>query len=919
MATASFFSLTHPSRSIALIEGDVKTSYGDLSTRCHQLARHLKTCLPDQRALVFLSVHNDAQSVVRYLACLRAGYAVHLFSDYEPARLDDLIALYNPHFVIRPEAADGDIMARHAQDLGLHPDVSVLLSTSGSTGTAKLVKLSVKNLQANARSIAQYLELTAKDRGLLNLKFSYSFGLSILHSHLLCGGSVVLSEASVTDADLWQAVKTHKVTGLSGVPYSFEVLERSRYLGNLKTLRYVTQAGGKLSPKLVTRYAELSQQQGWKFYVMYGQTEAAPRMAYLPPDMATRHPDCIGRAVPGGRLWLKGEDGTEITTPDTPGELVYEGDNVMMGYAEALPDLGRDDQLDHLLTGDIACRNADGLFYIIGRAKRFIKPFGVRLNLDDVEHRLRERLGEVACTGTDDKIVIATTADTDIDALSAWVCETYKLPAFMVSVLKVEAIPRLSNGKTDYQALLRQAEQPKTVANGHSAPKSRWASIEAIYTALSGAKALDGSSTFASLSGDSLSYVQISLAIEDYLGFLPEDWEVQTIDALEAMRGQVVPETAGNRLHYLNTCRVLMLLMGIPYHAAMVFSEHKDWLITSAHTSHFATIFAATTHSFRMFAFFFISGCFSLLILKRTEVRKWFDRQFVRLGVPVILGSLLLAPLEMAAMSVTPGREGPPAFEYWLSMVTTLSPQWITHRWFLITLLALIGILALVWGLHKRGLTGHLPQRLLDKVSARPNLVWCLMLVFLSGWGLGLAALGRILSAEHDLLFGVYEYRSILAFGPAFFLGAILAGQPKLFNWFLKPSAFAYILGAALICVFVYFDHSHTFIGKIAQNINWLPCGLLGTQIFLSLMHKWANKPHPMVARLLDASFVIYLWHMVFVLVFSGICIELDIDPLLSIALTTTGTLICSWGVYLGIARSKILSFIFNGGPLRAV
>lgn len=554
MATAPFFSLAHPEDSLALINDGQAISYGELARLCDQFAEGLEV----PRALIFLSVQNDVSSIVRYLACLRAGHVVHLFSDYDPARLDELISLYNPHYVIHPQDEDGDLKPRHAGPFDLHPAVSVLLSTSGSTGTAKLVKLSQRNLQANAQSICEYLELTSTDRALLNLKFSYSFGLSILHTHLLSGGAIVLSGASITDSDLWAQVEAHKVTGLSGVPYSFEVLERSPYLNNLKTLRYVTQAGGKLSPRLVRHYAELGARQGWKFFVMYGQTEAAPRMTYLPPHMAAQYPECIGVAVPGGRLWLRAEDGTEITTPDTAGELVFEGENVMMGYAESLPDLSRDDTPDFLLTGDITCKNAAGLYYIVGRSKRFVKPMGIRVNLDDVEQRCLKVAGRVVATGNDSLILLVTDSEPDAAALRAYVpelCADLSIAPSGMDVRRVDVIPRLESGKTDYATLKALLPVPQPPQNPIRKIFSRtfltyfvdealgliglnaqsYRSVQELYAALMG-RAVSTDQTFRTLGGDSLSYVQVSIALENFLGHLPDDWDHLPVSQLDSLK-----------------------------------------------------------------------------------------------------------------------------------------------------------------------------------------------------------------------------------------------------------------------------------------------------------------------------------------------------------------------------------------------
>jgi acyl-CoA synthetase (AMP-forming)/AMP-acid ligase II len=433
MGGPAFYAIDADLESTALIQDGESISYRTLAAEVEAF----RAQLGPERSLVFLSVRNDIASVARYLACLQGNHPVHLFSDDSPERLETLTKLYNPHYIIRSE--DDTVAPRHRQPLDIHHDVSVLLSTSGSTGTAKLVKLSKRNLQANAEAIAAYLELTKQDRALLNLKFSYSYGLSVLHTHLLRGASLVLTEASVTEPEFWHTLRTQEVTSFAGVPYSFELLERDRRIKDLKSLRYITQAGGKLSPQLVTRFAELGAQQGWKFFVMYGQTEAAPRISYLPPDMAITYPNCIGLPVQGGKLWLRAANGEEITTRDTAGELIYEGPNIMMGYAESLVDLGIDEKLGELPTGDIACRNEAGLFFIVGRTKRFVKPFGIRVNLDDVQQRAAEVGSSVAVTGDDSHIMFITDNTADAAALKPAIAEFAADLNLPVSVMRLES------------------------------------------------------------------------------------------------------------------------------------------------------------------------------------------------------------------------------------------------------------------------------------------------------------------------------------------------------------------------------------------------------------------------------------------------------------------------------------------------
>ncbi len=220
----------------------------------------------------------DVDSVVELLAAWRAGRAVLMLPEGEAAA----------GRLLRDWAPQG------ADRLGydLHPDLALLLSTSGSTGSPKLVRLSHTNLRSNAASIADYLGLTPDDVAVSTLPLSYCYGLSVLTSHLLARASLLLSEDSVTTHSLWDLAARHGATSFAGVPHTFELLERSGRAEALpRTLRYVTQAGGRLDPADVRRWVRHGQARGFDFVVMYGQTEATARMAWLPPSLAAERPD----------------------------------------------------------------------------------------------------------------------------------------------------------------------------------------------------------------------------------------------------------------------------------------------------------------------------------------------------------------------------------------------------------------------------------------------------------------------------------------------------------------------------------------------------------------------------------------------------------------------------------------------------
>jgi acyl-CoA synthetase (AMP-forming)/AMP-acid ligase II len=430
------------------------------------------------RQLVFLEAHNTFASISAYVGCLIGQHAVHLFQDAADPLVQRLVEVYRPHLVVSSAGGALRVDRQHDEALDLHPDLRVLLSTSGSTGSPKFVKLSERNIVSNAQAIAEYLEIGLNDRAITSLKFNYSYGMSVVNSHLLAGGSLLLTERSVSETVFWGLFEEHGATSFAGVPYTFETLVRTdAALERLTNLRHVTQAGGRLSPEFIRRFGQLGREQGWRFYVMYGQTEAAPRIAYLPPEMCEEFPGAIGRPIPGGTIELLDESGKVITEAGVPGELAYSGPNVMLGYAENRDELVADDTPARLLTGDIAQWNAAGLVEIVGRTKRFVKCFGLRINLDEVEAAAREHEAEAAATGMDEMIVIALPEDAGISDhdLIAALAAGYHLPAFVFRVIRFDGMPRLANGKIAYRAILDRVGGD---APAHPAPRVKRKSLE---------------------------------------------------------------------------------------------------------------------------------------------------------------------------------------------------------------------------------------------------------------------------------------------------------------------------------------------------------------------------------------------------------------------------------------------------------
>ncbi|MET0903673.1 MAG: AMP-binding protein [Acidimicrobiales bacterium] len=503
---------------LALAAPGRQLTYTDLSDLVDDVAGRLGTA----PRLVLAPLDATVDSVVGYLAALAAGHPV-LVSEDDPERMAALVDRFDPDVVLRSTGAGVELDERRAlTSHALHPDLALLLPTSGSTGAPRHVRLSQANLLANATAIAEYLAITSDDRAITSLPLHYCYGLSVLHSHLVQGAGVVLTDRSVVDTCFWNELREHEVTNLAGVPYTFEMLDRVGFSEmHLPSLRFITQAGGRLAPEHVRRLAQQGARDGWDFVVMYGQTEATARMAYLPPWLAATHPSAIGIPIPGGSFRLDRSGDATAAGDDTDlGELVYSGPNVMLGYADQPSDLAVGATVDELHTGDLARVTAEGLYEIVGRRSRFAKVCGLRVDLEQLEARLRGERIDALCASDDRRVAVAVTDRRHAPIADDLVRRITGLPASRVDVVMCDPLPRLPNGKPDHQQVLRLVPAPDVPPE----PPAGSDAVRTVFQRVLGVDTVADTDTFVSLGGDSLSYVEASIALEALRGDLPPDW-----------------------------------------------------------------------------------------------------------------------------------------------------------------------------------------------------------------------------------------------------------------------------------------------------------------------------------------------------------------------------------------------------------
>ena len=423
------------------------------------------------RSLVILLCQNLYESIFFYINAIERGIvSILLDSESDPSLLKDFVKEYSADYIFTPSIKNSvfenyiveqqfrnyTLLKSNQQcTLNLHPQLALLLSTSGTTGSPKLVRLSYDNLFSNASSISEYLDLDHSERAISSLPMNYSFGLSIINTHLLVGGSVVITMESITQRSFWDLFKKFNVTSLSGVPYTFEILKKFRLLeAELPSLKMLTQAGGKLPNELIEHFAQFSTNKGIQFFVMYGQTEGTARLSYLHPQFNIEKLGSIGMPIPKGEFHIIDENGNKIDQPGTAGELVYTGPNVMLGYADCLADLSRGNENNgRLNTGDIALFDENGFYFIVGRIKRFIKLFGNRVNLDELERLLLELGVQSACTGKDNALVIYILKPLDNDRVKEFLTKKLGIHFSIVEIRILEEIPKNVSGKTLYSKL----------------------------------------------------------------------------------------------------------------------------------------------------------------------------------------------------------------------------------------------------------------------------------------------------------------------------------------------------------------------------------------------------------------------------------------------------------------------------------
>jgi len=421
------------------------------------------------KSLVFIICKNNLESIVSYLSFMKSKCVISLLDEnISEKSLQNLIKNYRPEYIFFDKKRKINLenysstysfynhellVSKKKYRIKLNNQLSLLISTSGSTGTSKFVRQSNKNLHNNTKIICDYLSISEKDTTITTLPMSYVYGLSIINTHLYSGSSIVLNSKSLVEKDFWKSLQKNKVTNFGGVPYTYSILERINLNNfNLKYLRYTTQAGGKLNKitakNILNKYKNLN----IKLCIMYGAAEATARMSYVPFSDIKNKISSIGKPINGGKFFIIDQNERRVTKPNIIGELYYKGKNVCLGYANSYKDLSKGDTNKGILrTGDLAYKDKGGYYYIAGRKDRYIKIYGLRVNLQELEEIIFDFGVENMCVEEKlNKILIYVKNFKNFYSLIKYINKETNLHPSSFKIINIKEFPLNKNLKISY-------------------------------------------------------------------------------------------------------------------------------------------------------------------------------------------------------------------------------------------------------------------------------------------------------------------------------------------------------------------------------------------------------------------------------------------------------------------------------------
>jgi acyl-CoA synthetase (AMP-forming)/AMP-acid ligase II len=427
-------------KKVALIDIDgSKKTYGQILNTDKKIKGKINS-----KSIILMICNNSIQSFTAYISFIKNGHITILLDiSFSELFIKNIINKFKPNYIFSSKNyfkndklkkildIDGYLIfkTKIKKNYKINYINNLLLTTSGTTQNPKMVRLSNKNLYANTKNIIDYLNIKSNHTTITTMPMAYSYGLSIINSHIEAGSSIVVNNKTIFDKAFWKAIEKFKVTSFGGVPSFYEMLKRLKVENmKLNSLKYLTQAGGKLDLNSLKNLNNIFKLKKIKFYIMYGQTEAGPRMSYLSPKMIDKFPGSIGKPLKNSFFEIIDESGKKIKNSLGEGELVFYGDNVSLGYAKNIIDLYKgDENKKKLYTGDIGIRNKEGFYFITGRKNRFIKISGLRIDIEDIEQFLKFKKNESSILVKDNKLEIQSVKKLNFKKITEKIFKKYKI------------------------------------------------------------------------------------------------------------------------------------------------------------------------------------------------------------------------------------------------------------------------------------------------------------------------------------------------------------------------------------------------------------------------------------------------------------------------------------------------------------
>jgi long-chain acyl-CoA synthetase len=450
---------------IAFISNNNTYTYKDLNNFSKKISKYIKV----KKSLIIILSNNLIESVFAYFSLLHLKH-VPIILDEKTDRifLKKLIKTYKPNYIWSPIKKrerkkkvfffeNYNLIELNKKKINLHKDLCLLATTSGSTGSKRLVKQSYINLKSNTDEICKYLNIKKKDKTIMTLPINYTFGMSVLNTHYIKKSIIILNNNSILQKKFWEIFKTYEPNCIYGVPYTFEILDGLKFFKEKNKIKFLAQAGGKLNKYYQLKIGKFAKKNKFKFYIMYGQAEATTRIAYLKPELVLKKKNSIGKSINGGKIKLLDSKNKPILKNNVPGNLVYSGKNIFIGYAFQQSDLAKKEIIKNLYTNDIATRDDQGFYYIVGRSKRFCKVLGISYNLDDIEELIKKKFKRLnfAIVSNDKKIFVFSDNSKLSTAATKFISKKININLSLIENKKISKIPRLENGKINYPSILK--------------------------------------------------------------------------------------------------------------------------------------------------------------------------------------------------------------------------------------------------------------------------------------------------------------------------------------------------------------------------------------------------------------------------------------------------------------------------------